>query len=111
MESQLLQLHQGQIGLQEQIQRQQRQKEEHSVEESIGFPFDNVAFHLFQSVVDSLALEDVLYQLNNKLQKREIDLKTFLKLSRALSREHFFKTALALKLNQQQQQLQPPRRG
>ena len=67
-------------------------------------PSDALGKQLFNCVAESLAVDDMLYHLNSALVRQKIDLKTFLKQARALSRDQFFKIALALKLNNAQTQ-------
>jgi len=65
-------------------------------------PADATSKQLFQCVSESLAIDDALYQLNAAFNRQHIDLKTFLKQARSLSRDQFYNLALAIKINETQ---------
>lgn len=49
-------------------------------------------------VAEEAALEDAIYHVDSALQKRVIDMETFLALQRTTTREQFFKRALINKI-------------
>jgi ESCRT-I complex subunit TSG101 len=77
--------------------QQQQQQRALNVDELVQ-PVDVQTGQLFDNVAETNAIEDCLFHLDRALHRGRIDLKTFLKHVRALSRMQFLSTALSLKI-------------
>jgi len=82
-------------------------KDDHemSLDEAI-VPADGPARQLFDCVSESGAIDDILFQLDRALSNDVIDLNTFLKEVRKLSRKQFMSRALAHKIQKHQQRVE-----
>lgn len=69
-------------------------------------PADAASRQLFDCVSDINAVDDVLYRLDKALSNDIIDLPTFLKEVRKLSRKQFMARALAIKIQKYQQKVE-----
>ena len=67
-------------------------------------PKDPINKQLLTMVAEDATLEDVIYYLDRGLMKGVVDLETYLKEVRRLSREQFYKSATIRKIHEQQSQ-------
>jgi ESCRT-I complex subunit TSG101 len=72
--------------------------------DELVLPSDPISQQLFTVVTEDHAIDDVLYYLGKGLAAGKIDLDTYLKEVRSLSRQQFFLRALAMKLSAMQEE-------
>jgi len=68
-------------------------------------PKDLLSQQLLDLIAEDLAIEDVIYYMDKALRDGVIDIATFMKECRSLSREQFFKKALTKKVTEKRKSL------